>query len=51
MLGEFINKGKIIGGGKLKRAIMDCVDLIPKIDKNSKINKQKVQVRLRQIGQ
>lgn len=47
MLGELINKGKIIGGGKLKKAIMDNVDLVPKIDKASKINKQKVQVRLR----
>lgn len=47
MLGEFINTGKIVGGGKLKRAIMDNRDCIPLIDKSSKINKQTVQLRLR----
>lgn len=48
MMAEYINKGKIIGGGKVKKAILDNLTLVPKINKESKINKLKVQIRLRQ---
>lgn len=47
MIAEYINIGKIVGGGKVKRAIMDHLECIPPIEKSSKINKQKVQIRLR----
>ncbi len=47
MLSEWINMGKIVGGGKLKRVILDNQSCIPKIDKKSKINKEIVQIRLR----
>lgn len=46
MLGEFINTGKIVGGGKLKRVLTDFHHLLPPIA-HSKINKRTVQIRLR----
>ena len=46
MTGEYINTGKIQGGGKIKRLIISNLDLLPNIDKLSKINKQSVQIRL-----
>jgi hypothetical protein len=33
MMGELINTGKIVGGGKLKRVIIDYQHLIPNISK------------------
>ena len=47
MLAEYINTGRIIGGGKLKRAITQNMDCLPQVDTASKINKRVVQVRLR----
>ncbi len=39
--------GKIVGGGKLKRAVLDNLESLPQISKTSKINKQTIQIRLR----
>ena len=47
MMGEYINTGKIIGGGKLKRVLLEFKQEIPKIDRESKISKPVVQLRLR----
>ena len=47
MTAEFLNMGKIIGGGKLKKLIMDNQDLMPKLSRGSKINKLVIQLRLR----
>lgn len=47
IIAEYVNIGSIQGGGKLKKAILLCKDLIPHIEKSSKINKQIVQVRIR----
>ena len=49
MMAELINIGKIVGGGQLKRIIVEHQHLLPKLEKQSKINKQKVQIRLRRI--
>ena len=51
MMGEYANTGKIIGGGKLKRLLVDNIDVIPKIDLKSKISKPIVQLRLRTNSQ
>lgn len=51
MMGEYVNTGKIIGGGKLKRLLMDNINVIPKIDLKSKISKPIVQLRLRKNNQ
>lgn len=48
MIAELVNTGKIVGGGQLKRIILEHQHLIPHIEKQSKINKQTVQVRIRQ---
>lgn len=48
MIAELVNTGKIVGGGQLKRIIIEHQHLIPHIEKQSKINKQTVQVRIRQ---
>lgn len=47
MIAEFLNVGKIVGGGKLKKIIMDNIAIMPDIDVQSKINKQTVHIRLR----
>lgn len=50
MLAEFINTGKIVGGGKIKRLIVGNVDRIPEEigrGKARKINKGRVQIRVR----
>lgn len=47
MVGEKINTGKVRGGGKLKNLIGKYESLIPKVDTQSKINKQSVHVRYR----
>ena len=46
MLGEFINTGKIVGGGKIKRLIIRNEDKL-NIPIKSKIIKQNVQIRVR----
>jgi len=33
MMGEYVNTGKIIGGGKLKRLIVENKDVVPQIDR------------------
>lgn len=33
MIGEFVNLGKIKGGGKIKKIIMDNIHLLPEIKK------------------
>lgn len=33
MMAEYINKGKIVGGGKVKRALVNNLDLMPNINK------------------
>lgn len=47
MIAEFLNVGKIVGGGKLKKIIMNNIAIMPDIDVQSKINKQTVHIRLR----
>ena len=47
MMGEYLNTGKIIGGGKLKRVLLEYKQEIPKIGRESKISKPVVQLRLR----
>jgi 16S rRNA C967 or C1407 C5-methylase (RsmB/RsmF family) len=47
MIAELCNTGKIVGGGQLKKILLEHQHLLPKIQKESKINKQTVQVRLR----
>jgi hypothetical protein len=47
MVAELINVGKIAGGGKLKRIIMENQPILPSISVQSKINKQSVDIRLR----
>lgn len=49
MVAEQINVGKIVGGGQLKRIIMENQDLMPQLDVSSKFNKNAVQVRVRQL--
>ena len=47
MMGEFINTGRIVGGGKLKRILMEHKESLPDIKISSKISKPIVQLRLR----
>ena len=49
MMGEFINTGKLVGGGKLKKMVVDYVEYLPKVEKESKMSKSIVQVRLRKV--
>lgn len=46
LIGEYISQGKIVGGGKLKKIIIENVSLLPKIDVRTKINKSIIQIRL-----
>ena len=46
LMGEYISKAKIIGGGKLKKIIVENKHLLPNIDVQSKINKSIVQMRV-----
>jgi hypothetical protein len=46
MLGEFINTGKIVGGGKIKKIILTNADKL-NIPIKSKITKSNVQIRVR----
>jgi len=51
MMGEYVNTGKIIGGGKLKRLIVENKDVVPQIDRQSKISKPIVQLRIRKTSE
>lgn len=46
MLAEYLNTGKIIGGGKIKRVIIENADKL-NIPIKSKIIKSNVQLRVR----
>lgn len=49
MLAEYINTGRIVGGGKIKRLIMDHIDRMPeelKKGKVRKVSKGRVQIRV-----
>ena len=46
MLAEFINTGKIVGGGKIKRMIVRNADKL-NIPIKSKITKSNIQIRVR----
>jgi hypothetical protein len=50
LVGEFINVGKIVGGGRLKRLVVHNQDLIPAIDRQSKIIKEVIQLRIRKAN-
>lgn len=50
MMAEYLNMGKIIGGGKIKRLIVKFHHILPKLEKQSKINRNIVQVRLRKVS-
>lgn len=47
IVAEYLNVGKIVGGGKLKKIVMDNLSILPDIQVESKINKQVVNIRLR----
>lgn len=50
LIAELISVGKISGGGQLKKMIVDHQHLLPQLQKESRINKQTIQIRVRHKG-
>lgn len=48
MLAEYLNTGKIIGGGKIKRTILNHIDKL-NIKIKNKIIKSNVQIRVKKL--